>query len=145
MSPAVRPGEAATLAGVAAHNLLAVRVPATRANLPWIRQLLVAFATLHGAGEATRAAIALAASEAVTNAILHGHGDDPSGVVDVVADVRGDAVEIVIADEGAGMRAGVASDGLGLGLGLIAKSSARFTLRDRQPHGTEVWMRFELP
>lgn len=44
-----------------------------------------------------------AVSEAVTNAIIHGYNNDPSGVVHVEAVLEGDAVTITIADEGSGI------------------------------------------
>jgi anti-sigma regulatory factor (Ser/Thr protein kinase) len=132
------------LATVAAHQVLAVRVAATPDNVPQLRRMLTSFAAVHGASDEVRKDIALAVSEAVTNAVVHGSGRDPSRSIDVLADVEGGAVEIVVADEGPGLDAAVDSDGLGLGLGLMALSSARFTVRDRQPHGTEVWLRFVL-
>lgn len=44
-----------------------------------------------------------AVSEAVTNAIIHGYNNDPSGIVHVEAVLEGDAVTITVADEGSGI------------------------------------------
>jgi anti-sigma regulatory factor (Ser/Thr protein kinase) len=132
------------VSSIAGHQVLAVRVLARPDNVGHVRRLLAAFAAVHGAKEATIRDIALSASEAVTNAVVHGSARDPSRCVDVVADYEDHAMEVVIADDGPGVSAGVPSDGLGLGLGLIARSASRFAVRERDPRGTEVWMRFEL-
>lgn len=42
-------------------------------------------------------------SEAVTNAIIHGYENDPSGVVTVEAAIEGDTVSITVSDEGRGI------------------------------------------
>ena len=137
-----RPAARRTTTGT---NIVALVVPADRHRIPHARHLLSSFAAALGASARVQHDIALAVSEAVTNAVLHGYGgDDPNAHVQIVADVEDGALEIVITDDGPGMRAAVPSEGLGLGLGLIARSASRFTVRDRDPHGTEVWMRFEL-
>jgi anti-sigma regulatory factor (Ser/Thr protein kinase) len=132
-------------AALATRNVLAVSVEATRVNVGALRRLVSTFAAVHGAGKAAQGDIALAVSEAVSNAVLHGYGGgDPQARIDVVVEYANDALEILITDDGRGLRAEVDSEGLGLGLGLIAKTAARFSARDRDPTGTEVWMRFHL-
>lgn len=125
--------------------LLTLDLPATGDSVPEARRRLVAFTREHGGSDATAANVALCVSEAVTNAVIHGSGRDPSRTVEVIADALDGAVEVVVLDDGPGLAARVRSEGLGLGLGVIAQASARFAIRDRVPHGTEVWMRFELP
>ena len=137
-------GHDAAVAARASSNLLAVTVPARRDAVGPLRRAVAAFASVHGASEVVQANMALAVSEAVTNAVLHGYAADGRGQIHVIADYEDGAIEVVVADDGRGLRADVRSEGLGLGLGLIARCASRFTARDRDPHGTEIWMRFEL-
>lgn len=44
-----------------------------------------------------------AVSEAVTNSIIHGYDSDPSGKVTIEAAIEGDAVSIIISDNGRGI------------------------------------------
>src|SRR4051794_2254090 len=123
---------------------VAVEVAATLAGVPRVRRMLVSFAAANGADAGTQAMVGLAASEAMTNAVVHGHRGGVPGFVHVAADVEDGALELVVCDRGHGIRAGTPSDGLGLGLVLIAEVTARFEIREQQPRGTEVWMRFLL-
>ena len=61
----------------------------------------------------------------------------------MVADIEGDALEVLVIDHGGGFRPGE-SERLGPGLSMIAASTARFSISSREPSGTEVWMRFLL-
>ena len=89
----------------ARHQLVAIRVPAAPRNVPELRRLLTSFAAVHGADGEARKNIALAVSEAVTNAVVHGSGRDATRSVDVVADYEDGAIEVVVADEGPGLGA----------------------------------------
>jgi anti-sigma regulatory factor (Ser/Thr protein kinase) len=129
---------------VESRDLIAVRVPADDEQVPLMRKRLVAFAASHGASPAAQANVALAIAEAMSNAVLHRSARDEQWI-EVVADMEDGALEAVVADNGPGLRGHVTSEGLGLGLSLIVQSSDQCTVRDREPHGTEVWMRFELP
>jgi serine/threonine-protein kinase RsbW len=91
------------------------------------------------------AAVELAVSEAVANAVLHAyrdHGpDEPPGRISVSVSVESTYVRIVVADEGVGMRPRDDSPGLGLGLSVIAKVCDELLIV--QGHvGTRVHMRF---
>ena len=44
-----------------------------------------------------------AVSEAVTNSIIHGYDSDPAGKVTIEATIEGDAVTIIISDNGKGI------------------------------------------
>jgi anti-sigma regulatory factor (Ser/Thr protein kinase) len=116
---------------------------ATPATASYMRRLVVSFAAECGAGAAAREAIARAVTEAVTNVVLHAYEPGTAGPVHVTADVEDGALEVVVADEGLGFRAGE-SGGMGLGLAMIAVSTARFRISAREPNGTEIWMRFLL-
>src|SRR5689334_5858135 len=66
--------------------------------------------------------IALAITEAATNAVLHAYRDrDRPGTVTITANAEADHVTFSVRDEGSGLAPRVDSPGLGLGLGLIAQ------------------------
>jgi serine/threonine-protein kinase RsbW len=83
-------------------------------------------------------AVLLACSEAVANAIEHGYRDDPFGMIDVIATVSADAVEVRVADRGT-WRGPVVDVARGRGLQLIRESMDQVVF-DRTD-GTTVTMR----
>jgi anti-sigma regulatory factor (Ser/Thr protein kinase) len=128
---------------VASDAVVSVAAPAVASTVPEMRRLLVAFAERLGAEEAVLHDVARAVTEAVTNVVLHAYEPGAPGLVHVVADVEGDALEVLVIDHGRGLRPGQ-SEGLGVGLSSIAASTAHFSISSREPSGTEVWMRFLL-
>jgi anti-sigma regulatory factor (Ser/Thr protein kinase) len=125
---------------------LSFEVAAAPASVRGVRRALSAFAGAHGADVQTRNDVALAVSEAVTNAVLHAYGTGREGApVHVRAVVHDDVLDVLVADEGLGTtRRESPARGLGLGLGVIADTTVRSQMRSRRPHGTEMWMRFGL-
>ncbi len=124
---------------------VALEVPATAERVPQVRRAVVAFAGAHGADDALAGRIALAVTEAVANVVVHAY--DPGatdGSVHVVADIDDDALEVVVADDGAGFRPG-RSPGLGAGLGIVADVSDDFAIGQRPQGGIELWLKFFLP
>lgn len=111
-----------------------------------LRRAVVAFAATAGATEDTRDAIALAVSEAVTNAVMHAYAGVPRGEVTVEAWVNAEEHLLVqVSDEGIGMRPRTDSPGLGVGLTLIAQMSHDLRIVDRPDSaGVVVSMRFAL-
>jgi anti-sigma regulatory factor (Ser/Thr protein kinase) len=68
-----------------------------------------------------RDAVGVVVSEAVTNVVLHAYRDRPqSGAIHVSADLHEEGVEVVVADDGIGMRPRADSPGVGLGMPLIS-------------------------
>ncbi|MET8151856.1 SpoIIE family protein phosphatase [Actinoplanes sp. NPDC049668] len=65
-----------------------------------LRKDLRGWLVANGVDDESTQAVLLACSEAVANAIEHGYRDDPFGVVEVVAAVSPDAVEVRIRDQG---------------------------------------------
>lgn len=89
-----------------------------------MRQRATAFAAAHGADSDLQADVALAISEAVTNAVKYAYSpQEPDGQVLLTASARRSWLEFDISDQGNGFREGESS-GLGLGLQLIAKLSS---------------------
>jgi anti-sigma regulatory factor (Ser/Thr protein kinase) len=107
-----------------------------------IRAEVKAFAREHGAADPD--AVALAVSEAVTNAVVHAYVDAPEpGEIEVVAQRTGeDRLEIFVCDDGRGMLPRPDSPGVGLGLPLVATLAESFEVQARTGGGTQVRMAF---
>jgi anti-sigma regulatory factor (Ser/Thr protein kinase) len=119
--------------------------PAVAASVGEARSAVSAFAAAAGATGDAVAAVSLAVSEAVTNAVLHAYLDrDEPGPVEVRARRESDTVVVEVADEGRGMLPRTDSPGLGLGLPLIAQMTQSLEVHDRDGGGTEIRMAFAL-
>jgi stage II sporulation protein AB (anti-sigma F factor) len=120
------------------------RYPAVPDSVPRARKELSAFATAAGVVGEQLEGIRLVVSEAVSNSVLHAY-DGEKGEIQVTAAVLPGELWILIADEGAGLRAERSENrGLGLGLGWMAQFSDGLTLLTRSWGGLEVRLRFEL-
>ena len=119
--------------------------PAVAASVSEARNAVSAFAEAAGATSDALAAVSLAVSEAVTNAVLHAYLDrDQPGPVEVRARCEAMQVVVEVADEGRGMLPRTDSPGLGLGLPLIAQMTSSLEVHDRDGGGTEIRMAFAL-
>jgi serine/threonine-protein kinase RsbW/stage II sporulation protein AB (anti-sigma F factor) len=101
------------------------------------------FAERNGASDPN--AVALAVTEAVTNAVVHAYVDDAEpGEIEVVVQrlPDGEGIEILVCDEGRGMMPRTDSPGIGLGLPLVATLAQRFEVQARAGGGTRVLMAF---
>ncbi len=88
--------------------------------------------------------IRLAVTEACTNVVVHAYPDGSEGPLEVMATLEGQALTVVVRDEGEGITPRPDSPGLGLGLPLIA-SLAESVQLGHDPHArTEVRMKFSL-
>jgi stage II sporulation protein AB (anti-sigma F factor) len=112
------------------------------ASVPEARRVVREFAASHGAAGRTLAAIELAASEAVTNVVIHAY-EGGTGTLRLEADVEQGELELVVVDDGRGFT-GTPAPGLGLGLALVRRDAIAFEVRDRALGGVEVWARFVL-
>ena len=108
-----------------------------------VRRRLVAFASEVGADRELQVRVALAVSEAATNVVMHAYHSETSRPLRVEADFEDGELEVVVADEGTGLRPG-RSSGMGAGLGVIAETCDEFLVREREPAGVELWMRFQV-
>jgi anti-sigma regulatory factor (Ser/Thr protein kinase) len=108
------------------------------------RAAVVAFAERHGLARA--ADVALAVTEAVTNAVVHAYRNGASGEVRVVACARADGLLIVVRDYGCGMQPNPVSPGAGLGLAVIGALAGEMNIeRPEDGGGTRVRIRFAPP
>lgn len=119
--------------------------PATAEAVPLARRAICEFAAAHGATPDRVDGIRLAASEALSNIVVHAYGCEEPGRMHIDAGVAEGEVWAFISDDGHGLHAGTESPGLGLGLSLIAQSCDEFSVVNRAEGGTEVRMRFRLP
>jgi len=121
---------------------LNLSLPAEPASVPTFRHRASEFAAEQGVGRDVVADVALAVSEAVTNAVKYADVGGEDGVVELSATAEGDWLEVRVRDRGQGFGKG-SSDGLGLGLAIIARLCADLKIV-QEGAGTEVRMRFPL-
>jgi serine/threonine-protein kinase RsbW/stage II sporulation protein AB (anti-sigma F factor) len=86
--------------------------------------------------------VALAVSEAVSNAVIHAFRFGKEGLVRVRARHRGGELIVTVADNGVGMIPDVDNPGLGVGTSLISRLSELATF-ESSDEGTIVTMRFK--
>jgi anti-sigma regulatory factor (Ser/Thr protein kinase) len=123
---------------------LELRLQASPAAVPGVRRAVVDFADLHGVGHGPD--IALAVSEAVTNAVLHAYRGDTTGDVRVVACAEPDCLVVVVRDYGCGMSPHHDSPGLGLGLSVIGRLTTEMNIeRPDEGGGMRLRMHFSNP
>lgn len=126
--------------------LVTFELPAEARSVGTARRWMRSFATEHGGGRDIQDRVSSALTEAVANAVLHAYDAPGAGAIAVAADIEDGALEIVVLDWGAGLRASPSdAHGVGVGFGIIANCADAFAIRERLPQGIEVWMRFELP
>lgn len=115
--------------------------PAVAASIPLARSVVAEWAEEAGAGREQIDQIRLAVSEALTNVVLYAY-PWRTGDIHVTARRAGNELWVLIADSGCGIHAGGDSEGLGLGLALIAKMTDGFSVVERSLGGTELRLRF---
>lgn len=119
-------------------------LPAAAASVPEARHAVVELARQLGARPSTVADVALAVSEACTNVVLHAYREhDEPGVLHVDAEARDGMLEVVVADEGGGLRPREDSPGLGMGMALMAAVASGLQL-DHDGAATRVHLTFDL-
>ncbi len=87
--------------------------------------------------------IRLAVSEAATNIVLYAYGAT-DGKIHVTAELAGDELWVLIADDDRGIHAAPESRGLGLGLALMSEVCDGFSVLDRADGGTVLRLRFTI-
>ena len=132
----------------AARLRLAFTVPRAVTTLPTVRSLLDAALTLVGAAEGCRGELAVALTEACTNAIVHAYG---SAGYTVGVTLSGGTCVIDVRDTGVGLDPLAHDDDVpdrltdgGRGLLLMRRCTDTLELRPVRPHGLAVRMRREL-
>lgn len=121
--------------------VLRQRVAPLAENIGAVRRDVQDCATQVGAADPE--GIALAVSEAMTNAVIHAYTDVAPQDIEVAVEVTADAVVVTVADRGRGMQPRSDSPGLGLGLPLIASLTQRFDVEQRPEGGTRLMLWFD--
>ncbi len=111
-------------------------------NVAVVRAALSGVAEAAELGSEVTADVLTAVSEACNNAVLHAYGGD-RGPMRVVISSNGELVDVVVADDGSGIRRISTSAGhMGLGLPLISALADHAVFHSPRLAGTEVRMRF---
>jgi serine/threonine-protein kinase RsbW len=126
-------------------ELFSREIEAIPENVGPLRRAFAAALDAAGVGEPRRGEIALAVSEACTNAVVHAYVGGPPGTVALWASRVRDGVEVVVRDRGSGMHPRPDSPGLGLGLPLIGHLAEGLEIVAAPGGaGTEVRMQFAV-
>lgn len=114
---------------------------ATVAAIGEARRWVEAFASEHGMGPRQQGDLALAVSEAVTNAVRHAYPDDVAGDIRLAAATDGEWLTVRIEDRGTGAEE---STSLGLGLPLMTSLCDRIEFTPGN-HGVGTIVLMEFP
>jgi serine/threonine-protein kinase RsbW/stage II sporulation protein AB (anti-sigma F factor) len=121
---------------------LELRLDAVPDSVGRARQAVVAFAERREL--AAPPDVALAVTEAVTNAVVHAYRDGATGQVRVVACALETGLLVVVRDYGCGMLPNPGSPGAGLGLAVIGALAGDMNIeRPDEGGGTRVRIRFK--
>jgi serine/threonine-protein kinase RsbW len=119
-----------------------MRIDPSAESVRHARHEVAEFAERHGLANPND--VALAVSEAATNAVVHAYrSDDDEGDVRIVACARETGLVVVVRDYGVGMSPNPNSPGPGLGLSVIGAIAAELNIeRPDSGGGTRVRIRF---
>ena len=124
-------------------NRLELRLEAEAPSVPRVRADVAAFASRHAL--ANPRDVALAVTEAATNAVVHAYRGGDSGSMRVVACAEPTGLVVVIRDYGCGMQPNPDSPGPGLGLSVIGAIAAEMNIERPEDGGTRIRIRFPAP
>jgi serine/threonine-protein kinase RsbW len=135
---ALRPG--AQAAGELVYERV---VPALASSVTRVRHELDDALAALAVDAARREEIALAVTEATTNAVLHAYCDQEPGPLALTASRAAGAILVTVSDWGRGMQERSHSPGLGLGVGLMSRLSDTVRVAANEPdRGTRVSLVF---
>ena len=123
-----------------------IEIAAAAPGVPLVRHALRGLLSGLDVDEDVIADIALAVTEACTNAVVHAYaGHDHEGTIHVIATHVDGSLAVTVRDHGNGMSARVDTPGLGVGLPVIAAIAQSIEIGAPDTgDGTEVRMRFAL-
>jgi serine/threonine-protein kinase RsbW len=119
-------------------------LPSRAENVALVRRALTGVVDVLGLGEARLLDINAAVSEACNNVVVHAY-EGAEGPMDVHLRIEPSELEVIVSDDGVGIRPNVPEPGLevqGLGLSLIHALTDRVEFLGGTGEGTEVRMGF---
>jgi serine/threonine-protein kinase RsbW len=117
-------------------------LPARPENVSVIRHVLGAFAEALRLPDELVEDLRLAVTEACTNVVRHAYPGGQAGPVQISIQPLGEAVSVVVSDQGRGIGASSDTTGPGLGLPLIAAIADKVDLQPVPGGGSRVSMTF---
>ena len=121
-----------------------IEIAAAAPGVPLVRHALRGLLSGLDVDDEVIADIALAVTEACTNAVVHAYRDG-GGTINVTASHADGVLTVTVRDHGGGMLSPrVDTPGLGVGLPVIAAIAQSVEIGSPQDGGTEVRMRFVL-
>ncbi len=140
-SPEPAPGDPS--GGEAAHDLRLV-LPANPHNVVLVRHVVTCMMESLRLPAGLVDDIRLAVTEACTNVVRHAYSGHHGPLEVRIYRESPGAVTVVVADRGSGLKPRLDSEGLGLGLPLIAAVAHALEIEERRDSGSCVRMRFLL-
>lgn len=122
-----------------------IEIAAAAPGVPLVRHALRGLLSGLDVDDEVIADIALAVTEACTNAVVHAYaGRDGEGTIHVTAAHADGSLAVTVRDHGSGISPRVDTPGLGVGLPVIAAIAQSVEIGTPKDGGTEVRMRFAL-
>jgi anti-sigma regulatory factor (Ser/Thr protein kinase) len=120
-----------------------IEIAAAAPGVPLVRHALRGLLSGLDVADDVIADIALAVTEACTNAVVHAYPNG-GGTINVTASHVDGQFEVTVRDHGGGMSPRVDTPGLGVGLPVIAAIARSVEIGSPNGGGTEVRMQFAL-
>lgn len=121
---------------------LHLEIPASADAICSARAAVRRFTERQGVGDP--GAVALAVSEAITNAVMHAYRDTEAGTIHITADhPPDDGLVVTVRDRGQGLKPRSNSPGYGLGLPMVAQLTTTLEIAPAPDGGTVIRMHFE--
>lgn len=127
-----------------AETELRLVLPNRAENVALVRRALSGVVDVLELGDARLLDINAAVSEACNNVVVHAY-EGAEGPMDIYMSIQSDGLEVIVSDEGVGIRPNVPDQGRevqGLGLSLIQALTDRVEFLGGMGDGTKVRMRF---
>jgi serine/threonine-protein kinase RsbW len=137
--------QAHSLSNVPDGPTVRLTIPAKAEYITLVRLALSGLSRLRPLSEETLGDLKLAVTEACSNSVRHGYGDDGEGTVEILYELRPDRLVVEVADDGPGFDAqGERPDEAnleegGLGIAIIRALSDEFEAGERSNgHGSRL-------
>ena len=130
---------------MASGATLTVDLPAVTDSVPRARHAVLAFVETCSLPEKLLNQVALAVTEAVSNTVRHAYAGRHPGSIFLRASLDSATLEVTVRDEGTGIQPKPKSDGMGMGIPLMARLADDLQIvSGAENGGTRVTMRFGL-